>query len=213
MAGINPYETLDLSPDATAAEIEAAGRKAAKATHPDKPGGDAGKFSTAMRALAILRDPKKRENYDATGEVNEDPEDLCHAQALSIISHKLLGLIGAHGFDPASGDVLAEIRGALHADKRQALANKAENERILKRFGEFRRRLKSKSGQTNPMIPVLDVQIGGVKAAIIACDKDVERMNTALEIVADFLYERDQDPVSDGHGSPLLRYMTLNSWA
>lgn len=64
----NYYETLGLSEGASADEIRKAFRKLARKYHPDVNPGDKGaeaKFKEINEAHEVLRDPKKRQEYDA----------------------------------------------------------------------------------------------------------------------------------------------------
>ncbi|ROT36612.1 DnaJ-domain-containing protein [Sodiomyces alkalinus F11] len=77
---IDPYETLDLSRDATADQIKIAYRKAALKNHPDKVPPERKseaneKFQAIAFAYAILSDPARRKRYDATGSTSESIVD------------------------------------------------------------------------------------------------------------------------------------------
>jgi DnaJ-class molecular chaperone len=69
----NPYETLDVAPNASQEDIRKAYRKAAKETHPDlnpgKPEAEK-RFKEINAAYDIIGDADKRKRYDA-GEVDE----------------------------------------------------------------------------------------------------------------------------------------------
>jgi len=81
------YDTLEVSRDATAAEIKKAYRKFALKYHPDRNPGDAGaekKFKEITEAYEVLSDDKKRQLYDRYG------KDAVHGQAG--------GMHGAGGF-------------------------------------------------------------------------------------------------------------------
>ena len=64
------YEVLHVSPDANAAQIKAAFRVRAKATHPDlqvdPTAADGTDFKLVQRAYEALRDPSSRAAYDAS---------------------------------------------------------------------------------------------------------------------------------------------------
>ncbi len=73
-AGDNYYEILNLRPDASLQEITAAYRKLAKILHPDvceSPDADE-LFKAVNEAYQVLKDPKKREEYDASLVLVED---------------------------------------------------------------------------------------------------------------------------------------------
>ena len=66
------YQILGVSRDASEEEIKRAYRKLAHQHHPDKAGGDEGKFKEISEAYRVLSDKKKRANYDRFG-VAEGP--------------------------------------------------------------------------------------------------------------------------------------------
>ncbi|ETW85583.1 hypothetical protein HETIRDRAFT_407567 [Heterobasidion irregulare TC 32-1] len=78
------YDLLDVSPDASEADLKKAYRKKALRLHPDK-GGDPDMFKEVTHAYEILSDSQKRSIYDARGEAGlsesggaggMDPQDL-----------------------------------------------------------------------------------------------------------------------------------------
>ena len=58
------YEILGIPKIANEQEIKRAYRKLAHEHHPDKAGGDSGKFKELNHAYEVLSDPKKREQYN-----------------------------------------------------------------------------------------------------------------------------------------------------
>lgn len=74
---LDPYAVLGLEPGATRAEVEAAWRRALKATHPDRnpdAGRDDRRLLEVLRAGRILRDPDRRAAWDrAHGAANRPP--------------------------------------------------------------------------------------------------------------------------------------------
>lgn len=66
--GLSYYDLLGLRRDATPEEIRAAYKKAQQANHPDRVGGDDeyanARSSLLNKAYTVLRDPKKRAEYD-----------------------------------------------------------------------------------------------------------------------------------------------------
>lgn len=63
----NYYETLGLDKSASKDDIKKAFRKLAHQFHPDKKGGDSGKFKEVNEAYSVLSDDKKRAEYDTYG--------------------------------------------------------------------------------------------------------------------------------------------------
>jgi molecular chaperone DnaJ len=71
MANINPYTVLGVTKDASEEDIKKAYRKIAIKNHPDKNPNNKGaeeRFREASEAYSILKDPKKRKNYDSFGD-------------------------------------------------------------------------------------------------------------------------------------------------
>jgi molecular chaperone DnaJ len=62
------YQTLGIERGASKDEIKKAFRKLAHQYHPDKQGGDEGRFKEINEAYTILSDEKKRAEYDAYGQ-------------------------------------------------------------------------------------------------------------------------------------------------
>jgi len=69
------YSVLGVSEDATDAEILRAYKKARSRTHPDK-GGDKRDFEEVLLAFKVLSDPDERAEYDRSGKIPNEQEDL-----------------------------------------------------------------------------------------------------------------------------------------
>ena len=67
MASRDYYEVLGVSKTASEDEIKKAFRKLAVKYHPDKEGGDEGKFKEVNEAYEVLKDQQKRQRYDQFG--------------------------------------------------------------------------------------------------------------------------------------------------
>lgn len=65
--GKDYYQILGVEKEASKEDIKKAFRKLAHKYHPDKKGGDEGKFKEASEAYAVLSDDRKRAEYDAYG--------------------------------------------------------------------------------------------------------------------------------------------------
>lgn len=69
------YDTLGVTPTATATEIKRAYRSKARTAHPDK-GGTQAEFEPIVHAYEVLSDPERRLLYDTTGEEKRTPIEV-----------------------------------------------------------------------------------------------------------------------------------------
>ena len=66
------YQILGVGKDASGADIKKAFRKMAHQYHPDKKNGNEAKFKEVNEAYQVLKDSKKRQQYDSLGHAFED---------------------------------------------------------------------------------------------------------------------------------------------
>lgn len=187
------YKDLGVSPDATTAEIEAAAKRRFKVTHPDA-GGDREQFESACRALTILRDPARREKYDATGDANDDPEDMATAQAMTTITGKLMAIIQNPHTDLARVNVVHGVRTMIQTDRAQAQHNIRETEAMVARLNKGKARLKRKGGAANALTPAIDAVIRNYQSGIAQARRQERMLDAALELLDGYEYEVDQAP-------------------
>ena len=112
---MNPYEILGVDRDADDDTIKRAYRRASSAAHPDREGGSTEEQQRVNDAYAILSDPDKRAEFNATGKVSGD--DL-RAQAMGMaVSIFLQKLDDPWVFDPIKSGVehLQGLQGEQHA--------------------------------------------------------------------------------------------------
>ncbi len=81
---MNPYEILNVKPDATPDEIKKAYRLLSKSLHPDV-GGNEEDFKKLNEAYSILSDPEKRECFDRYGTEPDKMEHFNRALAEMVI--------------------------------------------------------------------------------------------------------------------------------
>ncbi len=117
------YETLGVPKSATKDDIKKAFRTLAHKYHPDKKGGDEGKFKEANEAYSVLSDDKKRAEYDTYGRVfsgGARPEqgggfqgDMNGFDFSDFASGK--GGFGGAGFEFDLGDIFGDFFGGEKA--------------------------------------------------------------------------------------------------
>ncbi|MEV6876177.1 J domain-containing protein [Amycolatopsis sp. NPDC051128] len=64
MSEPDPYALLGVATTATAREIAAAFRRRVRQLHPDAPDGDGDRFAAVVAAYDLLRDPRRRAEFD-----------------------------------------------------------------------------------------------------------------------------------------------------
>lgn len=101
------YGILDVKRDATPAQINSAYRKLSKKHHPDA-GGDPAVFDRIARAKSLLLDPAKRAKYDATGELDDGPDnaEAMVFQAVMQTIQRVAMSIAQRGEDPETMDLV-----------------------------------------------------------------------------------------------------------
>ena len=166
------YQTLGVEPTATADEIKAAYRRAARDAHPDRSGGDTEKMAKVNRAYQVLGDPEARARYDECGEEPGARNDPGIAVLLQLFERAIA---------ECDGDILAFCHreldtaiSALEGDARSA-------DRKIAKLKTKRDRLKVKSGGENLFTQLIDAKVaeqeaqlssieGGRKSAAMAKD-------------------------------------------
>lgn len=99
---MNPYEVLQVKPDATLKEIKAAYRRLSKNYHPDKEGGTKSQFEEIKLAFDVLSNADRRERYDRTGRCDLSPATPHRVQAF--IDQTMRTVIEAKRPDGSSDD-------------------------------------------------------------------------------------------------------------
>lgn len=188
----DPYRELDVPRDASPEEIKAAGRRRAKATHPDA-GGNAKAFAATTRALTILRDPEKRRRFDETGDEEAVDADNADAGPLTAIAQLVRNMLTGAEEPPMNADLLDAIRQGLRAtimeiQQRRAPAVRAEAraKRLLKRF-----KRKSK-GEGNLFQAIITAELAQHVQARLKWDDEIKRMQRAMELLDDYEFEQDK---------------------
>lgn len=144
------YDTLNVARDATQDEIKSAFRRAARAAHPDREGGDTEQMARVNRAYQVLGDPAARAQYDQTGEEPAPPNDPGLAVLVQLFERAIT---------ECDGDVLA----FCHRELDQAISSLKDDEnsvrRQLQKLIKKRDCLKTKDGRTNLFASMVDHKV------------------------------------------------------
>lgn len=177
------YETLGVEPDATEAEIAAAFRQAAKVAHPDA-GGDAERFGALVKAHKVLRDPKRRARYDATGEA-EEPRDETRAKALATLDRLLDDCLSTD----QSGrlDYVETMRRKLTDERDQLLDQARQAKALRERFERIEKRFVVSAG-ANLFAGMLATKRCQIDESLTAAEGEIALREAALEILAGYRF-------------------------
>lgn len=193
---LDPYAELEVDRDATAAEVKRAYLRRAMETHPDV-GGTDDAFIATKRALAILSDPKKRRQYDATGDVEEEQPDNTRSAALQIIELFMSGVMDewlggkAPGVaDPRVRDLQGEFFEKMNAEIFQAEASWIQGGNVLAFLQDMRRRFKTED-KADPIGRGFELRIDGVVSRRAELRLGIDARREAMKIVRGYAFERD----------------------
>lgn len=199
------YDELGVPADASPDEIQAAYRAQAKQHHPDK-GGDADRFARLGRAVAVLRDPERRAEYDRTG--REDfseahPDQGARTQLMQAFSAMLAQFV--EGRIVATQDLMVLTRRELAERAREQRAEAKKVTQFIKRAEDALARLVSKSEGPDllrNMIEERNTEAGKVLAQMTTAANNLER---AAELAEGWDWRADEAVVhmsTPGSGWP-----------
>jgi len=194
---IDLYRLLGIKRGASKAEVRKAYRRKAKVSHPDK-GGSAEAFSALATAHDVLSDERRRERYDATGEIVAAKPDNADVAAIEIIAQKL-GLIIHSEHDVSALGIGEMIEQAIREDIARRQAGIADHNRAIERAARLRARVKRKAdGADNMLARVLDWHERSAKDLIKKSEEAVSSMERALAILDGYSFIEDLTADADG---------------
>lgn len=138
------YETLGVARDASPEQIRVAYRRLAQDHHPDKHGGDAGRFRAVQAAWEVLRDSERRAAYDRDG-FSSDPNQIRQkAEALVADGLAAAMLVDTGAFfvdymDPV-GEVAQELASGLKNSKKGEEDARAKRKVVERALGRIKRK-------------------------------------------------------------------------
>lgn len=155
------YETLGVAPDADVTAVKRAYRAKARKHHPDI-GGDTASFQAIQRAYSILKDPKKRADYDQFGDASESMDAGSRAE------QDLIALIvrAAVELDSKHVNILDRIREGLRNQRREVESKIQKTKAEAEKFRDAASRLKRKGGGDTVFVQALLIQAGGCEQRI-----------------------------------------------
>lgn len=199
------YEDLGVSATATPEEIKAAGRKAAKAHHPDM-GGDAERFDATQKALKVLLDPERRAHYDRTGDApTGSPEAMEQAEAHGVMAQYLNQAMDAGDprFNHLSNKMKAAANESIAIHKQNLKTAEIDFTARIAKLAAYAKRVKG--GQGNSLSEMLRGQIASMEQMLAHQRADAEhnvRINERVIAMLDGVdYVVDPQPAQPTYGS------------
>jgi curved DNA-binding protein CbpA len=202
------YQLLGIKRGATRAEVRKAYRRKAKTSHPDS-GGSVEQFGALATAHEVLSDPRRREKYDTTGEIETAKPNNLDVSAIEVIAQKL-GLIIHAEQDVTSMDVDALIKQAIREDITTRKSNIVGQERAIKRVARLRARARRKGEGDNMLARVLDWHERSSEDLIRKNEESVASMERALAILEGYSFAAEAPPPTHDEVSSAL-YDTIQA--
>ena len=183
------YAALDVPRTADRKTIRRAYRRKAKKAHPDA-GGSAREFAVISLAHNVLTDDTRRSQYDATGSVDDPPQDKSLTAAFQAVDAVLNACIERR-IDPLTVDVIGDATKHLQTQLRNMDQVKAEGQRKLAVARKLAARFKARRGKANRIGPMIDHRIREIKAALLKADTDRPSIEGAVRILGEHSFEFD----------------------
>lgn len=152
------YDLLGVPRDANVAEIKSAYRAQAKQCHPDT-GGDPEKFHEISVAYAILSDLERRQEYDATGKVDNKSALNTMKEVLDAIVHSLDQVLAAAKGGIDEVDLIKVMTKQFHQAQHTILAELSDVETKVRDLEKLRKRIKRNDDEPNLFLKVIDQRL------------------------------------------------------
>lgn len=187
------YEMLGIAPGASLGDIRKAHREKVKARHPDTGGPEASteEFQKIQHAYVVLRDEKRRAEYDATGIDPGEPVDLRESQVLGVLAGTLANLLAQPLESILANPVITVMRQVLLDEIGNTQKQQAECKRSIAKIERVMKRFRRKGQGENQLASLLRGQISQLEQSIAKGLEQISLREEARAMLAD--YEFDQE--------------------
>lgn len=198
------YDLLGVKSDASEEELKTAYRKKSMELHPDRNTDDPTaqeRFQAMKAAYETLSNPQKRAEYDATGEVTDQPDlDEIAEEALAAfflnaceaITQNSLNASVAVGRNSPVSILIAR----LADQERGILKRQDENVLMVERFRQILRRLRRKGGKSaedTRLAAVLHERITRLHKEAYTLKRDLDLTNRMQTLIKEYDYEIESE--------------------
>jgi curved DNA-binding protein CbpA len=192
-----PYQALGVGEDATLDEIKAAHRTQVVKYHPDKNAGQEEQFKEVQEAYEVLKDPKRRAYYDATGAYGDTESQMeartrgCIAEVLAAVVTALIG----NGDDPEKHNLCKLITDEMLRRKAKIPGRTTKAKEQMIRIEKIAKRFEGPGGEDNLLAEITRQSLRPLQAMVEAAVQETEDLVAALELMKQFKYNADIEVV------------------
>lgn len=180
------FDALGVKRDATDEELRAAFRRKAKATHPDRKGGDNMQMVLVNRAYETLKDPERRKAYEQTGQ--DRPANFVSAAREMLVAKFMLFMVSED-----SGDMINFAMARIMEEKNKHRANLVEGKKAVSLLQKRIKKLKFKGRGTDFIRLAVEFEIQKVQHQVNIVQQTIDKLNCALEMAKDYEFESESD--------------------
>jgi curved DNA-binding protein CbpA len=181
------YDELELSVNCTGEEIKQKFRTLAQIHHPDK-GGDEEKFKRIKTAYEILSDPKKRAQYDSTGEYQDDItiSNEVLTRLSNMISHYTSQI------NPEIDDLILKMKVDIHQAQAHTNNLMSECNNIIRKLNVIAKKIKLKKEGENVLKSIVEQKIIFVKNDLVYHKRTLTILENMLEILENYHFSLEE---------------------
>jgi curved DNA-binding protein CbpA len=180
---MNLYEELGLHPSCSQDDIKQQFRILANKHHPDK-GGDVEVFKRIKLAYEVLGDPKRRAEYDKTGNTAETKSH--RTEAIEQLSGIFLRAI--NNFDVHTGDLVLNMKNEVNNMRQTAINDQLLCQVYINNLQTANEKLKNRSDEQNLLHNFLLKQIEQRQQEFLLFSNRIQTCNIMLQILDQYHY-------------------------
>jgi curved DNA-binding protein CbpA len=181
---MNPYDILEITPQASDEEIKKKFRTLAQRYHPDRVGGNEEKFKQINLAYSILSDPVRKKIFDSTGQYNVNPS--LREEAINNLARLLSHFINQ--IDPDLENLIVCMKNDIQREKITLSTQISNCISAITKLEKFLRKIKRKKDGENILKAFVANQIVSQENNINSHNRNLEVCDKMLEILEDYQY-------------------------
>jgi curved DNA-binding protein CbpA len=181
---MNPYDILEITPQASDEEIKKKFRTLAQRYHPDRVGGNEEKFKQINLAYSILSDPVRKKLFDSTGQYNVNPS--LREEAINNLARLLSHFINQ--IDPDLENLIVCMKNDIQREKITLSTQISNCISAITKLEKFLRKIKRKKDGENILKAFVANQIVSQENNINSHNRNLEVCDKMLEILEDYQY-------------------------